>query len=124
MTSASVVTVFQILTGEDWNAAMYSCMETYGDGAVIYFLSLTIIGTYVLLFVLGSVDFEDHGGFPSVDPLARILARYNRHFNPIEGAIVSGPIEQIHSRWPRSFSFSGSTAHSKEPEDIVNNPNF
>jgi hypothetical protein len=122
----SVVTVFQILTGEDWNAAMYSCMETYGDGAVVYFLSLTIIGTYVLLnLFLAVLILKTMEAFsPTVDPLARVLARYNRHFNPIEGTIVSGPIEQVILDGRALFLFGKHSSFRKNLRDIVNNPNF
>eukprot|EP01052_Picozoa_sp_SAG31_P011849 SAG31_NODE_681_length_12844_cov_31.703021_6_plen_681_part_00 len=45
----SVVTVFQILTGENWNTVMYDAMHNEGALAVLYFLSLTIIGGYMTL---------------------------------------------------------------------------
>ena len=45
----SLVTVFQILTGENWNTVMYDAMHNEGDLAVLYFVSLTVIGGYMTL---------------------------------------------------------------------------
>ena len=72
----SVVTVFQILTGEDWNAAMYNCMETYGDGAVICFLSndggyIRAVDLFLAVLILKTMEAFS----PTVDPLARVLLR-------------------------------------------------
>lgn len=122
----SVVTVFQILTGEDWNAAMYSCMETYGDVAVAYFLSLTVIGTYVLLnLFLAVLILKTMEAFsPTVDPLARVLARYDRHVNPMESEIVSGPIEQVILDGRALFLFGKHSELRKNLKDVVNNRNF
>jgi Ca2+-binding EF-hand superfamily protein len=122
----SMVTVFQILTGEDWNAAMYSCMETYGDGVVIYFLSLTIIGTYVLLnLFLAVLILKTMEAFsPTVDPLARVLARYNRQFNPMEGRVTSTAIEQVILDGRALFLFGKHSSFRKNLKDIVNNSNF
>lgn len=122
----ALVTVFQILTGEDWNAAMYSCMETYGDLSAIFFLSLTIVGTYVLLnLFLAVLILKTMEAFsPTVDPLARVLARYNRQFNPMEGAVVSGPIEQIVLDGRALFLFGKHSSLRQNLKGIVTNPNF
>jgi hypothetical protein len=45
----SVVTVFQILTGENWNTVMYDAMNNNGSMSFLYFVSLTVIGGYILL---------------------------------------------------------------------------
>ena len=44
----AMVTVFQVLTGENWNAVMYDGMRGGGQTiGLIYFLSLVIIGTFI-----------------------------------------------------------------------------
>ena len=44
----AVITIFQVLTGENWNAVMYDGMRGGGQTiGLIYFLSLVIIGTFV-----------------------------------------------------------------------------
>jgi len=43
------VTIFQVLTGEDWNSVMYDCWRATGRGAVVYFFFLIVIGMFVIL---------------------------------------------------------------------------
>nr|AIJ29365.1 voltage-gated T-type calcium channel [Trichoplax adhaerens] len=49
------VTVFQILTQEDWNVVMYDGMLARGKWAAIYFLALVTLGNYVLLNLLVAI---------------------------------------------------------------------
>ena len=122
----SLVTVFQILTGEDWNAAMYSCMNTYGEVSVIYFLTLTIIGTYCLLnLFLAVLILKTMEAFsPTVDPLARVLARYKRQFNPLEEVELTSTLEKIELDGRSLYLFGKHSAFRKSLRDIVNDPNF
>eukprot|EP01048_Picozoa_sp_COSAG05_P018820 COSAG05_NODE_2827_length_2594_cov_36.512811_4_plen_66_part_00 len=48
----------QVLTGEDWNAAMYDAVRTNGWGAAVFFISLIIIGGYIMLnlFLAGTTQ--------------------------------------------------------------------
>ena len=43
------VTIFQVLSGENWNVVMYDCIRATGPGAVIFFLLLVIIGNFIIL---------------------------------------------------------------------------
>eukprot|EP00756_Hemistasia_phaeocysticola_P066115 Hpha_TRINITY_DN9008_c0_g2::TRINITY_DN9008_c0_g2_i1::g.141968::m.141968 len=57
----SLLTVFQIITGEDWNIVMYNGMHSTSDVACLYFISLFVIGNYVVLnlfvaVLLGGLD--------------------------------------------------------------------
>ena len=45
----SLVTVFQIIGGENWNEVMYTGIDGKGWTATIYFVSLFMFGNYVLL---------------------------------------------------------------------------
>eukprot|EP00794_Sanderia_malayensis_P008910 gene8910-9862_t len=55
----AMVTVFQILTQEDWNLVMYDGMRaTKHKWAALYFLSLMTIGYYVLLNLLVAILVE------------------------------------------------------------------
>ena len=45
----SLIIVFQIISGEDWNQAMYNGMSATHDSAACYFVSLFVIGNYVVL---------------------------------------------------------------------------
>ncbi|XP_069051756.1 voltage-dependent P/Q-type calcium channel subunit alpha-1A isoform X3 [Lepisosteus oculatus] len=61
---AAIMTVFQILTGEDWNAVMYDGIESQGgvnSGMVfsIYFIVLTLFGNYTLLNVFLAIAVDN-----------------------------------------------------------------
>ncbi|CAE8581533.1 unnamed protein product [Polarella glacialis] len=45
----SFITVFQILSGENWNAVMYDGMRSTGWPACFYFMTVMIIGNFVVL---------------------------------------------------------------------------
>eukprot|EP00759_Apiculatamorpha_spiralis_P022805 PhF_6_TR26709/c0_g1_i1/m.39046/K04853/CACNA1F; voltage-dependent calcium channel L type alpha-1F len=51
----SVLAVVQVLTGENWNEVMYDVMRVNGDASVVYFVSLFIFGTYLVLNLFISV---------------------------------------------------------------------
>uniref|UniRef100_A0A3Q0SNR1 Voltage-dependent L-type calcium channel subunit alpha n=1 Tax=Amphilophus citrinellus TaxID=61819 RepID=A0A3Q0SNR1_AMPCI len=61
----SLLTVFQILTGEDWNSVMYDGIMAYGGPAFpgmlvcIYFIILFICGNYILLNVFLAIAVDN-----------------------------------------------------------------
>lgn len=61
----SLLTVFQILTGEDWNVVMYDGIRAYGGVAslgvlaCIYFIILFICGNYILLNVFLAIAVDN-----------------------------------------------------------------
>ena len=67
--SASLLTVFQILTGEDWNMVMYDGVRASGgveEGGLIfvtYFIILVLIGNYTLLNVFLAIAVDNLGKF-------------------------------------------------------------
>uniref|UniRef100_A0A8C0GVK4 Voltage-dependent P/Q-type calcium channel subunit alpha n=1 Tax=Chelonoidis abingdonii TaxID=106734 RepID=A0A8C0GVK4_CHEAB len=61
---AAIMTVFQILTGEDWNAVMYDGIKSQGgvrQGMVysVYFIVLTLFGNYTLLNVFLAIAVDN-----------------------------------------------------------------
>jgi voltage-dependent calcium channel L type alpha-1D len=60
------VTVFQIMTGEDWNACMYYGIKSWGGFQkaeavvpVIYYISLVVIGNFILLNVFLAIAVDN-----------------------------------------------------------------
>ena len=41
--------MFQVLSGEDWNAVMYECFRAVGPIAVVFFIVLVVMGNFVML---------------------------------------------------------------------------
>ncbi|XP_061166104.1 voltage-dependent T-type calcium channel subunit alpha-1H-like [Saccostrea echinata] len=54
----SVVTVFQVLTQEDWNTVLYNGMQTTSAWASLYFIALMTLGNYVLFNLLVAILVE------------------------------------------------------------------
>ncbi|UJR13248.1 hypothetical protein I4U23_000269 [Adineta vaga] len=80
--SASL-TVFQILTQEDWNEVLYNAMERTNSWAAVYFIGLMIFGNYVLLNLFVAILVE---GF---------ISDKNEEDNPNEIVIDPFQIEAI-----------------------------
>ncbi|XP_065811382.1 calcium channel, voltage-dependent, P/Q type, alpha 1A subunit, b isoform X11 [Labrus bergylta] len=63
--AAAIMTVFQILTGEDWNAVMYDGIKSQGGvndkGMIfsIFFIVLTLFGNYTLLNVFLAIAVDN-----------------------------------------------------------------
>ncbi|XP_041081104.1 voltage-dependent L-type calcium channel subunit alpha-1D-like [Polyodon spathula] len=69
----ALLTVFQILTGEDWNSVMYDGIMAYGgpssSGMIvcIYFIILFICGNYILLNVFLAIAVDNLAGAESLN---------------------------------------------------------
>merc|ERR1719264_1957782 len=85
----STVTVFQILTGEDWNVVMYDGIQAYGGvkgwGQIvcIYFIILFICGNYILLNVFLAIAVDNLSDPESADA------------EPTEEAVVRQEVEAV-----------------------------
>ncbi|CAH2260793.1 jg26204, partial [Pararge aegeria aegeria] len=69
----AVLTMFQILTGEDWNVVMYHGINAYGGAgspgmlASIYFIVIFICGNYILLNVFLAIAVDNLGDAEEMD---------------------------------------------------------
>ncbi|KAF8764836.1 Voltage-dependent T-type calcium channel like protein [Argiope bruennichi] len=64
----AIVTVFQILTQEDWNIVLFNGMERTSHWAALYFVALMTFGNYVLFNLLVAILVE---GFSAEDERKR-----------------------------------------------------
>lgn len=73
----SLLTVFQILTGEDWNEVMYDGINAYGGVsrigilACVYFIILFICGNYILLNVFLAIAVDNLADAESLTPIEK-----------------------------------------------------
>ncbi|XP_071960409.1 voltage-dependent L-type calcium channel subunit alpha-1D-like isoform X3 [Antedon mediterranea] len=73
----ALFTVFQILTGEDWNEVMYNGIEAYGGihsigiVACTYFIVLFICGNYILLNVFLAIAVDNLADAESLTALEK-----------------------------------------------------
>jgi len=58
----SIITIFQILTGENWNEVMYDGMRSGTSLASLYFLLLVVVGNYIILNLFLAILLDNFGG--------------------------------------------------------------
>uniref|UniRef100_A0A3Q0QZ51 Voltage-dependent L-type calcium channel subunit alpha n=1 Tax=Amphilophus citrinellus TaxID=61819 RepID=A0A3Q0QZ51_AMPCI len=89
----ALLTVFQILTGEDWNTVMYDGIMAYGGPAssgmvvCIYFIILFICGNYILLNVFLAIAVDNLADAESLNTAQKEEeeAKKRRNSVPLEG---------------------------------------
>ncbi len=65
----SVILIFVVLSGEDWQVIMYDFYRHYGPSAAIFFVCLVIIGNFIFLNLFLAIllkDFEDPENFTKI----------------------------------------------------------
>uniref|UniRef100_A0A673FQ30 Voltage-dependent T-type calcium channel subunit alpha n=1 Tax=Sinocyclocheilus rhinocerous TaxID=307959 RepID=A0A673FQ30_9TELE len=74
----AIVTVFQILTQEDWNKVLYNGMASTSPVAALYFIALMTFGNYVLFNLLVAIlveGFQTEGDASKSDSETDFYAR-------------------------------------------------
>uniref|UniRef100_A0AAG5DDX1 Voltage-dependent L-type calcium channel subunit alpha n=3 Tax=Anopheles atroparvus TaxID=41427 RepID=A0AAG5DDX1_ANOAO len=114
----SLLTVFQILTGEDWNMVMYDGIQAYGGVASmgiiasIYFIILFICGNYILLNVFLAIAVDNLADADSLTTVEK-----DEGENPEEGD------EKLsHEPTPTEHGDDGFMEHDKDNLDSDNDP--
>ncbi|XP_035991429.1 voltage-dependent L-type calcium channel subunit alpha-1D isoform X6 [Fundulus heteroclitus] len=86
----ALLTVFQILTGEDWNTVMYDGIMAYGGPAssgmvvCIYFIILFICGNYILLNVFLAIAVDNLADAESLNTAQREEEEAKKRKNSIK----------------------------------------
>ena len=52
------MTIFQILTGENWNEVMYDAMRFTHWSACIYFIAVVVIGNYIVMNIFQAIVLQ------------------------------------------------------------------
>lgn len=63
---SSFIVIFTVLTGENWDQTMFTFSKKYGYPAILFFVSLIIIGVWIFLnlflaILLDNFDDEESG---------------------------------------------------------------
>jgi len=72
----SMVTVFQLLTGENWNSIMYDCWRARGWIGALFIVSLIVIGVFIVMNLFLAIllkNFEDSGALVDQKKLEQVL---------------------------------------------------
>merc|ERR1719456_1792842 len=54
-------TIFQVLSGENWNAVMYDCRRATGAVGLLYFLVLVILGLFIMMSLFLAILLSNFG---------------------------------------------------------------
>uniref|UniRef100_A0A8C6PWH1 Voltage-dependent calcium channel type A subunit alpha-1 n=1 Tax=Nothobranchius furzeri TaxID=105023 RepID=A0A8C6PWH1_NOTFU len=90
---AAIMTVFQILTGEDWNEVMYNGIRSQGGvrsgmWSSIYFIVLTLFGNYTLLNVFLAIAVDN---LANAQELTKVIKHdlKNSHLSDVLPAVTT-----------------------------------
>uniref|UniRef100_T1DC41 Voltage-dependent T-type calcium channel subunit alpha n=2 Tax=Entelegynae TaxID=74971 RepID=T1DC41_CUPSA len=116
----ATVTVFQILTQEDWNIVLFNGMERTSHWAALYFVALMTFGNYVLFNLLVAILVE---GFSAEDERKRSDESIN-HEEELEQVkkIKSHRKESRSSRHGRRQSRYSQDHGAVEGKDVLCSP--
>ena len=101
----ALVTVFQVLTGEDWNAVMYDGMKVGGSGTALYFVLLLIIGQFLVLNLFVAILLTNFGEHEASDEMqdARLLLDnvkfFSTYMSKETGKAELSPAERAEKRF-------------------------
>ncbi|RLN86576.1 hypothetical protein BBJ28_00004388 [Nothophytophthora sp. Chile5] len=119
----SGVTVFQILTGENWNNVLFDGWRATGIGGVVYFVSLVVFGNFILLNLFLAIllsHFEDtDNASQDANGLEEREALRNKSRVMPKPSLALSPGDNAHSSTRRRKSIappgvSGSSKHSQQ----------
>nr|XP_023844157.1 voltage-dependent N-type calcium channel subunit alpha-1B-like [Salvelinus alpinus] len=134
---AAILTVFQILTGEDWNAVMYHGIESQGGVrrgmfSSVYFIVLTLFGNYTLLNVFLAIAVDNLANAQELTKdeekqeeeankkLALQKAMEVKEVSPMSAANISIAVFVKQNRDVLSRSSSVSSVHSPKEQQRAN----
>uniref|UniRef100_A0A8C0IDC9 Calcium voltage-gated channel subunit alpha1 I n=1 Tax=Bubo bubo TaxID=30461 RepID=A0A8C0IDC9_BUBBB len=120
----AIVTVFQILTQEDWNVVLYNGMASTSPWASLYFVALMTFGNYVLFNLLVAILVE---GFQAEGDANRSYSDEDQSSSNVEELDQFQEVQEGSAFWLRGPGRSlwyeiGSHAPSLCPESLTPHP--
>uniref|UniRef100_A0A8C0F182 Calcium voltage-gated channel subunit alpha1 I n=1 Tax=Bubo bubo TaxID=30461 RepID=A0A8C0F182_BUBBB len=120
----AIVTVFQILTQEDWNVVLYNGMASTSPWASLYFVALMTFGNYVLFNLLVAILVEGFQAEVMRNPPSSFLSA-SFHVDPKLCAIPVTPNGHLDPSLPSSNlpvaagGVTNSSCNSLQPDQIL-----
>ncbi|KAM9344014.1 LOW QUALITY PROTEIN: voltage-dependent L-type calcium channel subunit alpha-1D [Pholidichthys leucotaenia] len=116
----ALLTVFQILTGEDWNTVMYDGIMAYGGPAssgmvvCIYFIILFICGNYILLNVFLAIAVDNLADAESLNTAQKEEEEAKKRKNKCDDGDENDELPEV-PLGPRPQRFSELSIKEKTP---------
>lgn len=123
----SLLTVFQILTGEDWNEVMYNGIEAYGGvssfGVIIciYYVVLFICGNYILLNVFLAIAVDNLADADALTEIDKEKEEEKERTKSLRRSSSKTP--QGSDKDPNEIDGEVKAVIAGEEDDIVNSKN-
>lgn len=103
----SFMSVFQILTGEDWNAIMWDARRAAGSTSLLFFGLVVIVGNFILLNLFIAILL---GGFDDEAKLAHTEKRIREQHDAKLADIKLAKLEQLAERAADALGTDGAEA--------------
>ncbi|XP_068190490.1 voltage-dependent L-type calcium channel subunit alpha-1D isoform X4 [Antennarius striatus] len=125
----ALLTVFQILTGEDWNTVMYDGIMAYGGPAssgmvvCIYFIILFICGNYILLNVFLAIAVDNLADAESLNTAQKEEEEAKKRKNSTKDGSTEKRVEMIEGKdGETKVPAEVLLQEDKEPYPAINSP--
>uniref|UniRef100_A0A4W6CQ48 Voltage-dependent T-type calcium channel subunit alpha n=1 Tax=Lates calcarifer TaxID=8187 RepID=A0A4W6CQ48_LATCA len=105
----AIVTVFQILTQEDWNKVLYNGMASTSPVAALYFIALMTFGNYVLFNLLVAILVEGFQAEGDASKSGSEIDSFARSMEDVNGIPVNGHVDLKTSLTPPLITHTAAT---------------
>uniref|UniRef100_A0A667HYX6 Voltage-dependent L-type calcium channel subunit alpha n=1 Tax=Lynx canadensis TaxID=61383 RepID=A0A667HYX6_LYNCA len=121
----ALISVFQVLTGEDWNSVMYNGIMAYGGPSYpgvlvcIYFIILFVCGNYILLNVFLAIAVDNLAEAESLTSAQKAKAEEKKTQEDVQVSLkideFESNVNEVKDPYP-SADFPGEDDEEDEPE--------
>jgi voltage-dependent calcium channel L type alpha-1D len=122
----SMVTIFQILTGENWNEVFLNGWRSTGWASALYFLSLVICGNFIILNLFLAIllsNFEDQDANGPIFMLEKEELRRKSRVVPVRTASMTVSVnERRNTRESSRVSSKRQRTNGRRRSSIVRQP--
>jgi voltage-dependent calcium channel L type alpha-1D len=91
----SVTTIFQVLSGENWNEVMYDCWKATSWIAPLFFISLVVLGIFIVLNLFLAILLKQFDDDEPPDGSQRQLLPETEHVEVESASILSRALRRM-----------------------------
>ena len=83
-----MITIFDVLIGDDWTSIMFNCIRAKGLGVSIYFILLVIMGTIILMNLFLAIMLGNFDKARNFGQKKQLLDAFNELLNQRDGSKI------------------------------------
>ena len=84
----ALLTIFDVLIGNDWSSIMFNCIRAKGEASSIYYILIVIIGTIILMNLFLAIMLGNFDKARSFGHKREILDAFDELLNESNGGEV------------------------------------